>query len=148
MEADNCRQLSGDPQSTSPDNRSLLSSQNGLEKLGEQDSSNPQLPPEKKASGQISEGAQDLSEELNQQLEDIINMFGSAVSTDGQEGSVKVQEQSETIDPADNEDGDYEEVSEETERESSASGEPLKAKEPASYKEQKLEKKILKGLGK
>ncbi|XP_049643977.1 beta-taxilin [Suncus etruscus] len=148
MEANNFRQLSGDPQSTSPNNRSQLSSQNGLEKLGEQDSSIPNLTPEKKVSGQLSEGAQDLSEELNQQLEDIINMFGSAVSTDGQEGSVKAQEQSETIDPADNEDGDCEEVSEESEKESSASGEPFKAKEPVSYKEQKLEKKILKGLGK
>ena len=59
-----------------------------------------------------------------------------------------VKEQPENTDPPDNEDGDCEQAPEEVEREPAATGEPSTAKEPASNKEQKLEKKILKGLGK
>lgn len=93
-------------------------------------------------------GAPDISEELNRQLEDIINTYGSASGPAGQDSPIKAKDQPENTEPADKEDGDCEEPTEEAEREPVASEEPLTAKEPISNKEQKLEKKILKGLGK
>lgn len=93
-------------------------------------------------------GAPDISEELNRQLEDIINTYGSAAGPAGQDSPIKAKDQPENTEPADKEDGDCEEPTEETEREPVASEEPPTAKEPISNKEQKLEKKILKGLGK
>uniref|UniRef100_A0A8D1NIZ8 Beta-taxilin n=1 Tax=Sus scrofa TaxID=9823 RepID=A0A8D1NIZ8_PIG len=148
METSQSAQLSGDPESTPPGNTSALTSQNGLEKQGDQDSSTPLPPPEEKAGVQAEQGAHDISEELNRQLEDIISMYGSAAGTTGKEGATTATEQPENTEPPDNEDRDYEEATDEMEREPVASGEPLTAKEPVSNKEQKLEKKILKGLGK
>uniref|UniRef100_A0A4X1VPT3 Beta-taxilin n=1 Tax=Sus scrofa TaxID=9823 RepID=A0A4X1VPT3_PIG len=148
METSQSAQLSGDPESTPPGNTSALTSQNGLEKQGDQDSSTPLPPPEEKAGVQPEQGAHDISEELNRQLEDIISMYGSAAGTAGKEGATTATEQPENTEPPDNEDRDYEEATDEMEREPVASGEPLTAKEPVSNKEQKLEKKILKGLGK
>uniref|UniRef100_A0A8D1KRC8 Beta-taxilin n=1 Tax=Sus scrofa TaxID=9823 RepID=A0A8D1KRC8_PIG len=148
METSQSAQLSGDPESTPPGNTSALTSQNGLEKQGDQDSSTPLPPPEEKAGVQPEQGAHDISEELNRQLEDIISMYGSAAGTTGKEGATTATEQPENTEPPDNEDRDYEEATDEMEREPVASGEPLTAKEPVSNKEQKLEKKILKGLGK
>ncbi|XP_055982146.1 beta-taxilin [Sorex fumeus] len=147
MEADHSGQTPGDPQSTPPGNSSPLPSQNGLEKPGEHDPSTPHPTPEEELSVQPNKGTQDLSEELNRQLEDIINTYGSAANTSGQEGPIKAQDQPETVEPADNEDGDCEEAPEETEREPTASGE-AQAKDFVGSKEQKLEKKMLKGLGK
>ncbi|XP_066229211.1 beta-taxilin [Saccopteryx leptura] len=148
MEADRSVQLSGEPQSTPPGDSSSLPSHNGLEKQEAQDSSTPVQAPLKEADVKPETGAHDISEELNRQLEDIINTYGSAAHTAGKESSTKPKEQPENPEPADNEDGDCEEATEETEREPGTSGEPPTAKEPVSNKEQKLEKKILKGLGK
>ncbi|XP_034846685.1 beta-taxilin [Mirounga leonina] len=145
METNHSVQLSGEPQSTPPGESSSLPNQNGLEKQDDKDSSTPLQAPEGKTGVQSEQGAHDISEELNRQLEDIINTYGSATE---KEGPTKTKEQPENIEPPDNGDGDCDEVTEETEREPMASGEPTTAKEPVSNKEQKLEKKILKGLGK
>ncbi|XP_073750114.1 beta-taxilin isoform X2 [Callorhinus ursinus] len=145
MEMNHSVQLSGEPQSTPPGDSSSLPNQNGLEKPDDKDSATPLQAPEGKSGVQSEQGAHDISEELNRQLEDIINTYGSATE---KEGPTKTKEQPENIEPPDNEDGDCDEATEETEREPMASGEPTTAKEPVSNKEQKLEKKILKGLGK
>ncbi|XP_047716405.1 beta-taxilin isoform X1 [Prionailurus viverrinus] len=144
MEMNQSVQLSGEPQSTPPGDNSLPT-QNGLEKQDEKDSSTLLQAPEEKAGMQSEQGAHDISEELNRQLEDIINTYGSATE---KEGPTKAKEQPENTEPPDHEDGDCDEATEEIEREPTASGEPATAKEPVSNKEQKLEKKILKGLGK
>ncbi|XP_006197836.2 beta-taxilin [Vicugna pacos] len=148
METNQSVQLSGEPQSTPAGDSSALPSQNSPEKQGDQESPNPLQAPEEEAGAQPEPGAHDVSEELNRQLEDIINTYGSAASTVGKEGPTKTKEQPENTEPPDNEDGDCEEPTEDNEREPAASGEPPTAKEPVSNKEQKLEKKILKGLGK
>ncbi|KAG8510890.1 Beta-taxilin [Galemys pyrenaicus] len=148
MEANYSAQLSGELQSTPPpDDSSSSSCQNGLKKQDDRDSSTPEQLPEKETGVQPDQGAHDISEELNRQLEDIISTYRSAASTAGQEVSTEAKEQPENPDPLDNEDGDCD-MAEETEREPMASGESPTAKEAASNKEQKLEKKILKGLGK
>ncbi|XP_019588342.2 beta-taxilin [Rhinolophus sinicus] len=148
METNHSAQLSGEPPSTPLGDSSSLLSQNGLEKPHDQDSSTSLQAPLKEADVQPATGAHDISEELNRQLEDIINTYGSAAGTAGKESPSKAKEHPENTEPADNEDGDCEEVTEETEREPVASEEPPTAKETVSNKEQKLEKKILKGLGK
>ncbi|XP_028350178.1 beta-taxilin [Physeter macrocephalus] len=148
METNQSVQPSGEPQSTPVGDSSVLPSQNGLEKQDDQDSSTPLPAPEEEAGVQPERGAHDISEELNRQLEDIINTYGSAADTAGKEGPTAAKEQPENTEPPDNEDRDCEETTGETEREPPASGEPPAAKEPVSNKEQKLEKKILKGLGK
>lgn len=148
MEANHSVQLPGEPQSTPPGGSSPLPSQNGLGKPGDQDSSTPLQAPLKEADVKPETGAHDITEELNRQLEDIINTYGSAACTAGKESSAKAKEQPENTEPADSGERDCEEATEETEREPVASGEPPAAKEPASNKEQKLEKKFLKGLGK
>ncbi|XP_065787327.1 beta-taxilin isoform X1 [Muntiacus reevesi] len=144
MESNQPGQL-GEPPSTPAGAGSALSSHNGLEKQNSQECSSPHPAPQQAAGIELERGAHDISEELNRQLEDIINTYGSAA---GKEGTIVVKEQPENTDPPDNEDGDYEEAPEEAEREPAATGEPSIAKEPVSNKEQKLEKKILKGLGK
>ncbi|XP_005552043.3 beta-taxilin isoform X1 [Macaca fascicularis] len=145
MEANNAEQLSAEQQSTPPGDSSSLPRHNGLEKEDGQDSSTPVQPPEKEA-----DVHPDISEELNRQLEDIINTYGSAASTAGKLMGLtaRASEQPENAESPDNEDGDCEETTEEAGREPVASGEPPTVKEPVSNKEQKLEKKILKGLGK
>uniref|UniRef100_A0A2K6SEM4 Taxilin beta n=1 Tax=Saimiri boliviensis boliviensis TaxID=39432 RepID=A0A2K6SEM4_SAIBB len=143
MEANHSEQLAAEQQSTPPGESSSLPSHNGLEKEHGQDSSTPVQPPEKEASAHP-----DISEELNRQLEDIINTYGSAAGTAGKEGSTGASEQPENAESPDNEDGDGEETTEEAGREPVASGEPPAVKELVSNKEQRLEKKILKGLGK
>lgn len=148
MESNQPGQLSGEPPSAPARDSSALSSQNGLEKQNDQDHSTPLPAPEQAAGIQLERGPHDISEELNRQLEDIINTYGSAAGAAGKEGTTMVKEQPENTDPPDNEDGDGEEAPEEAEREPAATGEPSTAKEPVSNKEQKLEKKILKGLGK
>uniref|UniRef100_A0A4W2EJ29 Taxilin beta n=1 Tax=Bos indicus x Bos taurus TaxID=30522 RepID=A0A4W2EJ29_BOBOX len=148
MESNQPGQLSGEPPSTPVRDSSALSSQNGLEKQNDLDRSTPLPAPEQAAGIQLERGPHDISEELNRQLEDIINTYGSTAGAAGKEGTTMVKEQPENTDPPDNEDGDCEQAPEEVEREPAATGEPSTAKEPASNKEQKLEKKILKGLGK
>ncbi|KAM6185236.1 beta-taxilin [Rhynchocyon petersi] len=149
MEADQPVQCSSEPQSTSPGDASSSSpSQNGLEVPDGQDFSTLLQAPVQEAGVQPEKGVQDISEELNRQLEDIISTYGSAVGTAGKEGAAKAEEQPENVESPNIEDGDCEETTDEPEREPTAPGEPSAAKAPASNKEQKLEKKILKGLGK
>nr|XP_012603520.1 beta-taxilin [Microcebus murinus]XP_012603521.1 beta-taxilin [Microcebus murinus] len=145
MENNHSGQLPAEPEATVSPRDSLSSpSQNGLEEDSLQDSSTPLHAPAKEASGHP-----DISEELNRQLEDIINTYGSVASTvPGEEGPAKAKERPEIAESPDNEDGDCEETNEGAEKDPAAPGEPHAVKEPVSNKEQKLEKKMLKGLGK
>ncbi|KAB1275702.1 Beta-taxilin [Camelus dromedarius] len=132
METNQSVQLSGEPQSTPAGDSSALPRQNSPEKQGNQESPTPLQAPEEEAGAQPEPGAHDVSEELNRQLEDIINTYGSAASTVGKEGPTKAKEQPENTEPPDNEDGDCEEPTEDNEREPAASGEPPTAKEPTN----------------
>ncbi|KAM6278716.1 beta-taxilin [Porphyrio hochstetteri] len=90
----------------------------------------------------------DISEELSRQLEDIIKTYGSAVSLMETESAATGTDRPEKGESGSMEDAEYEDVNEESEKEKVAPGDASRAKEPSSSKEQKLEKKILKGLGK
>ncbi|NXI88449.1 TXLNB protein, partial [Rhipidura dahli] len=90
----------------------------------------------------------DISEELSRQLEDIIKTYGSATSLMEKESTATGTDRPEKGEPGSLEDAEYEDGNEESEKEKPAPGDASKAKEPSGYKEQKLEKKILKGLGK
>ncbi|NXD25325.1 TXLNB protein, partial [Spelaeornis formosus] len=90
----------------------------------------------------------DISEELSRQLEDIIKTYGSATSLMEKESAATGTERPEKGEPGSLEDAEYEDGNEESEKEKLVSGDTSKVKEPSSNKEQKLEKKILKGLGK
>ncbi|NWI66173.1 TXLNB protein, partial [Todus mexicanus] len=90
----------------------------------------------------------DISEELSRQLEDIIKTYGSAASLMEKENTTTGADKPEKGEPASVEDVEYEDTNEEGEKEKQAPGDTSRAKEPSSSKEQKLEKKILKGLGK
>ncbi|NXI53516.1 TXLNB protein, partial [Chloroceryle aenea] len=90
----------------------------------------------------------DISEELSRQLEDIIKTYGSAASLMEKESTTMGTGRPEKGDTGSVEDVEYEDANEECEKEKLASGDASRAKEPSSSKEQKLEKKILKGLGK
>ncbi|KAM6368096.1 beta-taxilin [Alca torda] len=90
----------------------------------------------------------DISEELSRQLEDIIKTYGSATSLMEKESAATGTERPEKGEPGSVEDAEYEDANEEGEKEKLAPGDASRAKEPSGSKEQKLEKKILKGLGK
>ncbi|XP_035176000.1 beta-taxilin [Oxyura jamaicensis] len=90
----------------------------------------------------------DISEELSRQLEDIINTYGSAASLMEKESTTTGTDKPEKGEPGSLEDAEYEDANEESEKEKPAPGDASRAKEPSTIKEQKLEKKILKGLGK
>ncbi|NXX07692.1 TXLNB protein, partial [Larus smithsonianus] len=90
----------------------------------------------------------DISEELSRQLEDIIKTYGSATSLMEKESAATGTDRPEKGEPGSVEDAEYEDANEEGEKEKLAPGDASRAKEPSSSKEQKLEKKILKGLGK
>ncbi|KAM7117943.1 beta-taxilin [Ciconia maguari] len=90
----------------------------------------------------------DISEELSRQLEDIIKTYGSAVSLMEKESAATGTDRPEKGEPGGVEDAEYEDANEEGEKEKLAPGDASRAKEPSGSKEQKLEKKILKGLGK
>ncbi|RXN01633.1 Beta-taxilin [Acipenser ruthenus] len=77
----------------------------------------------------------DISEELNRQLEDIINTYGSGASS---------EQESANKEPEDENKGE----SDDTNGEQPVTSEASAAKEASAGKEQKLEKKIIKGLGK
>ncbi|XP_041108462.1 beta-taxilin isoform X2 [Polyodon spathula] len=77
----------------------------------------------------------DISEELNRQLEDIINTYGSGASS---------EQESANKEPEDEDKGE----SDDTNGEQPVTSEASAAKEASAGKEQKLEKKIIKGLGK
>ncbi|NXL61945.1 TXLNB protein, partial [Chordeiles acutipennis] len=90
----------------------------------------------------------DISEELSRQLEDIIKTYGSASSLMEKESAATGTDRPEKGEPGSVEDVEYEDANEESEKEKLAAGDASRAKEPSGNKEQKLEKKILKGLGK
>lgn len=90
----------------------------------------------------------DISEELSRQLEDIIKTYGSAASLMEKESAATGTDRPEKGEPGSAEDAEYEDANEEGEKEKVAPGDASRAKEPSGSKEQKLEKKILKGLGK
>ncbi|KAM6406674.1 beta-taxilin [Pluvialis apricaria] len=90
----------------------------------------------------------DISEELSRQLEDIIKTYGSATSLMEKESAATGTDRPEKAEPGSVEDAEYEDPNEEGEKEKLAPGDASRAKEPSGSKEQKLEKKILKGLGK
>ncbi|MGH0141836.1 UNVERIFIED_CONTAM: hypothetical protein FKN15_029652 [Acipenser sinensis] len=76
----------------------------------------------------------DISEELNRQLEDIINTYGSGASS---------EQESTNKEPEDDDKGE----SDDTNGEQPVTSDASVAKEASVGKEQKLEKKIIKGLG-
>ncbi|RXM30906.1 Beta-taxilin [Acipenser ruthenus] len=76
----------------------------------------------------------DISEELNRQLEDIINTYGSGASS-AQESTNKEPEDDDKVE------------SDDTNSEQPVTSDASVAKEASVGKEQKLEKKIIKGLG-
>ncbi|NWS95413.1 TXLNB protein, partial [Mionectes macconnelli] len=90
----------------------------------------------------------DISEELSRQLEDIIKTYGSATSLMEKENTSTGTDKPEKGEQGSLEDAEYEDGNEESEKEKLAPGDASRAKEPSGNKEQKLEKKILKGLGK
>ncbi|NXT20474.1 TXLNB protein, partial [Syrrhaptes paradoxus] len=87
----------------------------------------------------------DISEELSRQLEDIIKTYGSATSLMEKESATTGTDRAEKGETGSVEDAEYEDANEESEKEKLAPGDASRAKEPSSSKEQKLEKKILKG---
>ncbi|NXX79956.1 TXLNB protein, partial [Urocolius indicus] len=90
----------------------------------------------------------DISEELSRQLEDIIKTYGSAASLMEKENVTAGTDRPEKGESGSMDDVEYEDANEENEKEKLAPGDASRAKEPSGSKEQKLEKKILKGLGK
>ncbi|XP_035755744.1 beta-taxilin isoform X2 [Egretta garzetta] len=110
-----------------------------------------QLPapaPPEQPSAQPEAAVRDISEELSRQLEDIIKTYGSAASLMEKESAATGTDRPEKGEPGSVEDAEYEDANEEGEKEKLAPGDASRAKEPSGSKEQKLEKKILKGLGK
>ncbi|XP_074000503.1 beta-taxilin [Numenius arquata] len=90
----------------------------------------------------------DISEELSRQLEDIIKTYGSATSLMEEESATTGTDRQEKGESGSVEDAEYEDPTEEGEKEKLAPGDAARVKEPSGSKEQKLEKKLLKGLGK
>ncbi|XP_009555783.2 beta-taxilin [Cuculus canorus] len=112
-------------------------------------SSQPPAPaPQEQTSVQSEAAVCDISEELSRQLEDIIKTYGSAASLMEKESTPPGIDRPEKGEPGSVEDAEYEDANEEGEKEKLAPGDASRAKEPSGSKEQKLEKKILKGLGK
>ncbi|NXJ91217.1 TXLNB protein, partial [Corythaixoides concolor] len=112
-------------------------------------SSQPPAPaPTEQPSSRPEAATCDISEELSRQLEDIIKTYGSAASLMEKESAATGTNGPEKGEPGSVEDVEYEDANEESEKEKLAPGDASRAKEPSGSKEQKLEKKILKGLGK
>ncbi|XP_025925875.1 beta-taxilin [Apteryx rowi] len=134
-----------DSASTSPEQNSLR--EPNREKPASR--SQPAAPsPEGQLSIRPETTVSDISEELSRQLEDIIKTYGSAASLMEKQSTAKRTDKPEKGESAGNEDAEYEDANEESEKEKTAPGDASRAKEPSGSKEQKLEKKILKGLGK
>ncbi|XP_009703897.1 PREDICTED: beta-taxilin [Cariama cristata] len=109
--------------------------------------SQPPAPaPTEQPSAQPEAAVCDISEELSRQLEDIIKTYGSATSL--MENVPEGTDRPEKGELGSVEDAEFEDTNEESEKEKLAPGDASRAKEPSGSKEQKLEKKILKGLGK
>ncbi|XP_040285166.1 beta-taxilin [Bufo bufo] len=86
----------------------------------------------------------DISEELSRQLEHIIQTYASSdsVSVENQTAGLPIKEEQST------DDGDTEDTNTEEPKEAVSSSEVSSAKESTSSQDQKLEKKMLKSLGK
>ncbi|KAM4043454.1 beta-taxilin [Anomaloglossus baeobatrachus] len=112
--------------------------QNNLSPLAEESPQVTDLQPSKDDTSGPAEN--DISEELSRQLEDIIQTYASCdtVSVENQTASLPIKEE-QSID-----DGDAEDANSEEPKELVSSS----AKDSASNKDQKLDKKMLKGLGK
>ncbi|NXJ79200.1 TXLNB protein, partial [Trogon melanurus] len=111
--------------------------------------SQPPTPaPAEQPSAQPEAATCDISEELSRQLEDIIKTYGSAASLMEKENVTTETDRPEKGEAVGVEDAEYEDANEESEKEKLPPGDASRAKEPSGSKEQKLEKKILKGLGK
>ncbi|XP_054849429.1 beta-taxilin [Eublepharis macularius] len=124
----------------------VLPTQNGLEKQSEE--STPVSPSPENAAHSLPEiKLCDISEELSRQLEDIIKTYGSAASL-MEERNTKGPDKPEKGESFNNDDGEYEDAHDEAEKDQAASGDASGSKESSIHKEQKLEKKMLKGLGK
>ncbi|XP_075059217.1 beta-taxilin [Mixophyes fleayi] len=124
-------------------NNNLVStSENELPVPNEEPSKVIGLQPSEKDSSRSAD--QDISEELSRQLEDIIQTYASSdtVSVENQSADLPIKEE-QLNDDVETEDT----IMEETKEPFSPSNVSL-AKDSASNKEQKLDKKMLKGLGK
>uniref|UniRef100_F6QDL9 Taxilin beta n=1 Tax=Monodelphis domestica TaxID=13616 RepID=F6QDL9_MONDO len=151
MESNQHVDLSAEQESppSSESSISLLPHQNGLDKQPEQHPEPNSQVPEKEASAAPESIGSDISEELSRQLEDIIKTYGSASSLVGKESGGRDKEKSEKAESFNHDEGDYEDANDDSEKEPGAAGEaPTSAVREPNNKEQKLEKKILKGLGK
>uniref|UniRef100_A0A8C0H3F5 Taxilin beta n=1 Tax=Chelonoidis abingdonii TaxID=106734 RepID=A0A8C0H3F5_CHEAB len=150
MENNQPTDLKPEPNQALPPANSTSTSpnQNGLEKQNSEKSSPKPQPPENETSAQPETTVCDISEELSRQLEDIIKTYGSAASLVEKERAAKGTDKPEKGESFNNEDGDYDDANDESEKEQIATGDASGAKESSINKEQKLEKKILKGLGK
>ncbi|XP_029452319.1 beta-taxilin isoform X2 [Rhinatrema bivittatum] len=106
-------------------------------------------PPVREASVEPETAVPDISEELSRQLEDIIKTYGSAASLVEPGGAGKEEaEQPQKAEPLSNEEGECEDANDEAETEQAAAAAASAVKESGPSREQKLEKKIMKGLGK
>ncbi|NXV14549.1 TXLNB protein, partial [Cepphus grylle] len=133
------------------DQSSTLPGQDIQGQSGDNPASGSQAPapaPVEQTSPQPKVAVCDISEELSRQLEDIIKTYGSASSLMEKESAATGTDRLEKGEPGSVEDVEYEDANEEGEKEKLAPGDASRAKEPSGSKEQKLEKKILKGLGK
>uniref|UniRef100_A0A8C3S5S3 Beta-taxilin n=1 Tax=Chelydra serpentina TaxID=8475 RepID=A0A8C3S5S3_CHESE len=149
MENNQSTDLKPEHQALPPANSTSTSpNQNGLEKQNSEKSSPKPQPPENDTSAQPETTVCDISEELSRQLEDIIKTYGSAACLVEKERAAKGTDKPEKGESFNNEDGDYDDANDESEKEQIATGDASGAKESSINKEQKLEKKILKGLGK
>ncbi|XP_043920678.1 beta-taxilin isoform X2 [Protopterus annectens] len=88
----------------------------------------------------------DISEELGRKLEDIIKAYGPATSLEEQKSTGMSTEEADKGESMSIEDGEPEDINGEGEKETPPTGESLAALDV--NKEQKLEKKIIKSLGK
>ncbi|KAG9493565.1 hypothetical protein GDO78_001453 [Eleutherodactylus coqui] len=86
----------------------------------------------------------DISEELSKQLEDIIQTYASSESASVETQNAGLPIKEEQLNDA----GDAEDANAEEPKEAASSSDVSSAKESASNKDQKLDKKMLKGLGK
>ncbi|KAM3932282.1 beta-taxilin isoform 1-T3 [Leptodactylus fuscus] len=128
-------QLSVNDNPVSPD-------QNGLPLLDEVSPKPTDLQPSKDDTCGPDEP--DISEELSRQLEDIIQTYASSGSVTAENQISGLASKEEQL----NDDGGTEEVYAEEPKEAVPSSDPSSAKDSATNKDQKLDKKMLKGLGK
>ncbi|KAM4692710.1 beta-taxilin [Discoglossus pictus] len=101
-------------------------------------------PGEKAVNDPTEEKTCDISEELSRQLEDIIQTYGSADIASAESQSAGLLNKEEPL----NDEGDHEDVNIEEAKDQTSSLDVTITKESAANKDQKPEKKILKGLGK